>query len=87
MYDDKNEWQASVEWMWENREVYNGLSVLDYDGGTYVQAPFEDITEEEYNKLSVNLKTVNFSGVVEMDDNVEFGQTAACAGGACEIEI
>jgi ribonucleoside-diphosphate reductase alpha chain len=41
--------------MWENREVYNGLSVLDYDGGTYVQA-FEDITEEEYNKLSVNLK-------------------------------
>jgi ribonucleoside-diphosphate reductase alpha chain len=37
MYDDKNEWQASVEWMWENREVYNGLSVLDYDGGTYVQ--------------------------------------------------
>jgi hypothetical protein len=38
-----------------NREVYNGLSVLDYDGGTYVQEPL-DITEEEYNKLSVNLK-------------------------------
>jgi hypothetical protein len=36
-------------------EKYNGLSVLDYDGGTYVQT-FEDITEEEYNKLSVNLK-------------------------------
>jgi hypothetical protein len=27
-------------------------------------------------------KPVNFSGVVEMDDNVEFGQTAACAGGS-----
>jgi hypothetical protein len=35
--------------MWENREVYNGLSVLDYDGGTYVRN-LEDITEEEYNK-------------------------------------
>jgi hypothetical protein len=34
---------------------YNGLSVLDYDGGTYVRN-LEDITEEEYNKLSVNLK-------------------------------
>jgi ribonucleoside-diphosphate reductase alpha chain len=45
----QNEWQASVEWMWENREVYNGLSVLDYDGGTYVQALY--ITEEEYNKI------------------------------------
>jgi hypothetical protein len=31
--------------MWENREVYNGLSVLDYDGGTY-KKHFEDITEE-----------------------------------------
>ena len=31
------------EWMWQNKEYYNGLSVLPYNGGTYVQAPFEDI--------------------------------------------
>jgi ribonucleoside-diphosphate reductase alpha chain len=87
MYGEDNEWQASVNWMWENREVYNGLSVLDFDGGTYVQAPFEDMTEDAYYERDEMLKDVNFDRVVEMDDNVEFGQTAACAGNACEINI
>ena len=45
----ENEWEAAGEWMWENRDYYNGLSVLPYDGGTYVQAPFEDIKASEYN--------------------------------------
>ena len=34
---------------------YNGLSVLPYNGGTYTQAPFEDITEEKYEELMVSL--------------------------------
>jgi ribonucleoside-diphosphate reductase alpha chain len=41
------EWDNAGEWMWSNREHYNGLSVLPYDGGTYKQAPFEDCTEVE----------------------------------------
>jgi ribonucleoside-triphosphate reductase (thioredoxin) len=45
-----NEWEAAGEWMWKNRDCYNGLSVLPYNGGTYVQAPFEDITETEFNE-------------------------------------
>jgi ribonucleoside-triphosphate reductase len=81
----KDEWEEAVDWMWNNREVYNGLSVLDYNGGSYTQAPFEDITEEEYERRVVMLKSVNLNNVIEMDDNVEFGQSAACAGGACEI--
>ena len=30
---------------------YNGLSVLPYDGGSYTQAPFEDINKESFDKL------------------------------------
>ena len=41
----QNEWDAAGRWMWENRDHYNGLSVLPYDGGTYTQAPFEDISK------------------------------------------
>jgi ribonucleoside-diphosphate reductase alpha chain len=80
-----NEWQAVGQWMWDNREVYNGLSVLPYFGGTYKQAPFEDITEEEYNTRLSALHTLDLTKVTELDDTVEFGQVAACAGGACEI--
>jgi len=82
----ENGWKEVGQWMWENREHYNGLSVLPYFGGSYVQAPFEDITEEEYNKRILSLHSVDLTKVMEIDDHVEFGQTAACAGGACSIE-
>lgn len=82
-----DEWEVVGEWMWLNREYYNGLSVLPYWGGTYQQAPFEDITEEEYNKRIVTLKHLDLSNVREAEDNVDFGQVAACAGGACEVNF
>lgn len=83
----KNEWVKVGEWMWENRDVYNGLSVLPYFGGTYKQAPFEDISKEEYEKRVNSLKSIDLTKVIELDDSVDFGQVAACAGGACEINI
>ena len=82
-----DEWEEVGTWMWENREVYNGLSVLPHFGGTYKQAPFEDITKEEYEERVSHLKNVDLTKVLELDDTVDFGQVAACAGGACEINI
>ena len=86
-YYEKDEWENVGEWMWTNRDVYNGLSVLPYFGGTYQQAPFEDITEEEYNKRIATLHSVDLTNVTELDDTVDFGQVAACAGGACEVNL
>jgi ribonucleoside-diphosphate reductase alpha chain len=80
-------WKEVGDWMWTNREVYNGLSVLPFFGGSYAQAPFQDITEEEYNKRVNLLTSIDLTKVTEMDDSVDFGQVAACAGGACEINI
>lgn len=78
-------WEEVGNWMWDNREVYNGLSVLNYFGGSYKQAPFEDITKEQYEERITHLKSVDLTKVTELDDTVDFGQVAACAGGACEI--
>ncbi len=83
----QDEWEVVGDWMWENRESYNGLSVLPYWGGTYQQAPFEDISEEQYNTRIATLKDLDLSNVREQEDHVDFGQVAACAGGACEINI
>jgi ribonucleoside-diphosphate reductase alpha chain len=82
----ENEWEAVGRWMWDNREAYNGLSVLPYDGGSYVQAPFEDITEDKYNEMVKLLKDIDLSKVVEMEDMTDLSGEAACAGGACEIK-
>jgi ribonucleoside-diphosphate reductase alpha chain len=81
-----DEWELAGEWMWENREHYNGLSVLPYDGGSYTQAPFEDCTEETYHEMMKSLSDIDLSKVVELDDNTDLSGELACAGNACEIK-
>ena len=82
----EHEWKAVGEWMWENKEFYNGLSVLPYDGGTYIQAPFEDCTKERYEELMQTLSDVDLSKVIELEDNTDLSGELACAGGACEVK-
>jgi len=81
----ENEWEEVGKWMWENKETFNGLSVLPYDNGSYVQAPFEDITEEKFNELVQHLHGIDLAKVVEYDDNTDLGDQVACSSGACEI--
>jgi len=83
----EHEWPAVGEWMWENKEYYNGLSVLPFDGGTYIQAPFSDCTKEEYDKLMETLKDVDLSKIVELEDDTDLSGEVACAGGACEVKF
>ena len=80
------EWDLAGKWMWDNREHYNGLSVLPYNGGTYVQAPFEDCDKEKYTEMLKTLKDVDLSKIIELDDNTDLSGELACAGGACEIK-
>jgi ribonucleoside-diphosphate reductase alpha chain len=80
-----HEWDEVGEWMWENRNHYNGLSVLPYDGGTYVQAPFEDITKAQYEEMSKTLQSVDLTKIVESEDNTDLSGELACAGGSCEL--
>lgn len=83
----EHEWPAVGEWMWENKEYYNGLSVLPYDGGTYIQAPFEDCTKEKYEELMKTLHDVDLSKIVEVEDQTDLSGEVACAGGACEVTL
>ena len=81
----EGEWEQVGQWMWENRNTFNGLSVLPYFGGTYKQAPFEDITEEQFDEMAQHLHSIDLSKVVEFSDETALMDQAACAGGACEI--
>jgi ribonucleoside-triphosphate reductase (thioredoxin) len=80
------EWEKAGEWMWNNRESYNGLSVLPYDGGSYIQAPFEDITKEEYDIKIKTLMSVNLANVLESTDDTDLSGEIACGGGSCEVK-
>lgn len=81
----EHEWDSAGAWMWENRQYYNGLSVLPFSDHTYKQAPFEDCTQEEYERLFKSLTSIDLTQVIELDDDTDLSGELACAGGACEI--
>ena len=80
-----NEWGKVGKWMWENRSVYSGIAALPYSDAMYKQAPFEECDEETYNSMMKNLKSIDLTKVIELEDNTNLLGELACAGGACEV--
>ena len=80
-----DEWDKAGKWMWDNRASYNGLSVLPYDGGSYTQAPFEDITKKKFDELIKHLQDIDLTLISEESDETDLSGELACAGGSCEV--
>jgi len=82
-----DDWDLAGEWMWENRNFYNGLAIFPFWGGdtTHPQLPLEDITKEKYESLISDLMEVDLSEIEEITDETNLAGELACAGGACEI--
>lgn len=81
----KEDWLEVGNWIWNNKNCFNGLSVLPFDGGTYVDAPFTDCTKEEYEKKLKYLTNIDLTKIIEENDNTTLSQELACAGSGCEI--
>ena len=82
----EEEWPQVGAWVWEHFDEITGVSFLPYDGGTYRQAPYEEITEETYSLLEASMpRDIDWESFIEVTDNVEGTQTLACTAGACEI--
>jgi len=81
----EKDWPSVGAWTWDHFGEISGVSYLPYDGGTYRQAPYEECTEEEYNKLKASIPKINWLDLKENTDNVEGAQMLACTAGVCEI--
>jgi ribonucleoside-diphosphate reductase alpha chain len=81
-----DEWMDVGAWVWKYFDEISGISFLPHSDHTYVQAPYQDATKEEYNELLKKTpKTIDWTAFIEEDDNTEGSQTLACTGGSCEI--
>lgn len=87
IYIKDHEWLEVGNWVFQNWDSIGGLSFLPDNGGVYKQAPFEEITEDEYIKLSSEFPDVDFTQLTkyEKEDNSLGSREFACVGGACEI--
>lgn len=80
-----SEWEAVGKWMWKNRDSFNGLSCLPYDGGSYVDAPFQECTRKEYEDKLQYIQDIDLRAIKEVEDNTTQAAELACAGSSCEI--
>lgn len=79
------EWEEVGKWMWDNKETFNGLSVLNYSNHSYVQAPFESINRDQFLEMSKSLREIDLSKIIEITDETQLQSELACSGGNCEI--
>lgn len=82
----EHEWPKVGAWVWDNFDKITGVSFLPMDGGTYRQAPYEEIDSAEYERLKAAMPAgIDWDAFIERTDNVEGAQTLACTAGACEL--
>jgi ribonucleoside-diphosphate reductase alpha chain len=86
VYVKEADWPSVGAWVWEHFDEISGISFLPWDGGSYRQAPYEEIDKETYDKLKAEMpKTIDWESFIENDDNVEGAQMLACVSGVCEV--
>ena len=85
----EDEWLEVAAWVYKNFDTLSGVAFLPHDGGTYKQAPYTEVTKEEYEQwiekhppVTINWDDLRF---YEQEDNTSGSQTFACSGGQCEV--
>jgi len=67
-----------------------GLSFLPREDHVYQLAPYEEITEEQYNKLIKDFPDIDFSQILAYEKSEDYqgrgAQELACAADSCEIQ-
>jgi ribonucleoside-triphosphate reductase len=87
VYVKDDEWLKVGSWVWEHFDEIVGITFLPFDGGKYEQAPYEEITGEEYRRLKNAFPKIDYSQLYqfEEDDNTTGAQQYACTGNSCEL--
>lgn len=82
-----NEWFDVGSWVYKNWKWVSGISFLPFDGGVYQLAPYESITEKQYNELLASQPEIDFNDLYkwELEDATQGSREFACHGGKCEL--
>lgn len=86
----EDEWDEVGNWVFEHFDRVGGLSFLPKEDAehTYVQAPYESITKEQYESMAAKMPVIDWSflPLYELEDTTTSTQTLACtAPGGCDI--
>ena len=80
VYVEEHEWPGVGAWVWENFDQIGGLSFLPKDGGSYRQMPYQAVQKHTVK----DVESIDWTALVEADDQTSGSQELACQGGSCE---
>ena len=88
IYYTDDEFLQVAQWIWKNFDVCSGISLLPYSDHVYRQAPYEEITKEQYVEMLESMPSdINWQDLqgFEDQDNTIGSQEFACVGNSCEV--
>lgn len=85
VYVKEDEWLDVGAWVYRNFDSLSGVSFLPTDNGSYRQAPYEEVSEEQINALEIAMPSIDFGEYSEEVDNTTSSQELACVAGVCEL--
>ena len=84
----EDEWMDVGAWVYKHFDEVSGISFLPFSDHTYAQAPYQDITAEEYDELYKQMpESIDWSKLAdfEKEDTTSGGRELACTADACEV--
>lgn len=88
VYVKEHEWMDVGAWVYRHLDDVGGVSFLPHSEHVYQQAPYQDIDEDTYKKLSAEFPTIDwnmFDGYERSEDTTNGAQELSCLAGVCEI--
>jgi ribonucleoside-triphosphate reductase (thioredoxin) len=76
-----------MRWVYDNQEILGGIAFLPKEDFNYDQAPYQEISREEYEARLAAFPKVNFANIIkyESEDLTTAAQEIACSSGTCWI--
>ena len=82
VYVNEDEWDIVGDWVYDNFDIITGVSFFPRSEHTYIQAPYEKVSED----FKLDSPEIDWDNFIEFEDETTSSQEYACAGGACEIK-
>lgn len=87
----EEEWMDVGAWVYKNFDILSGVSFLPHDGGSYKQAPYQEITEDQYyewvEKHPIPDLDWDNLKLYETEDHTTGSQELACTGNSCDVTM
>jgi ribonucleoside-diphosphate reductase alpha chain len=87
IYVGEGEWVSVGAWVYDNWDYVGGITFLPRDNQVYQLAPYEAISESEYERLAAEMPDIDYEALAnyENEDQTEGSREFACSGNACEL--